>query len=96
MLHGVDVEVESHPSGSTTFLENGKPSAALLGPVMVTAALDFPGRAAAFVLTHDTDELAGRRLRFIERDPTVVEWYAKFPQTPLARLLVPPDAVPGR
>jgi hypothetical protein len=24
----------------------------------------------------------------------VVEWYAKFPETPLARLLVPPDAVP--
>jgi hypothetical protein len=96
VLQGLDVEVESRPSGSTAFLENGKPSAALLGPVMVTDALAFPGRAAAFVLTHDTDELAGRRLRFIERDPTVVEWYAKFPETPLARLLVPPDAVPGR
>jgi len=96
VLHGVDVEVEARPSGRTAFLENGKPSAALLGPVMVTAARDFPGRAAVFVLTHDTDELAGRRLRFIERDPMVVEWYAKFPETPLARLLVPPDAVPSR
>jgi hypothetical protein len=94
MLQGMDVEVASHPSGSIAFLENGKVSSVLLGPIMAKVARDFPGRAAAFVLAHGTDELDGRRLRFIERDPAVIRWYATFPKTLLARLLVAPDAVP--
>ena len=49
-----------------------------------------------FLLTHDTDELDGRRVRFVERDPAVVAWHAALPETPLARLLVAPDAVPNR
>jgi hypothetical protein len=94
VLRGLDAEVASHPAGTTVFVENGKPSGHMLGPVMVTAARDFPGRAAVFLLTHDSDELAGRNVRFVERDPAVVAWYARFPDTPLARLLVAPDAVP--
>jgi hypothetical protein len=35
----------------------------------------------------------GRRVRFVERDRTVIDWYARFPETPLAHLLVAPDAV---
>jgi hypothetical protein len=94
VVRGLDAEVASHPPGTTVFVENGKPSALLLGPVMVTAARDFPGRAAVFLLTHDTDELDGRRVRFVERDPAVINWYARFPGTPLARMLIAPDAVP--
>jgi hypothetical protein len=94
VVRGLDAEVASHPVGTTVFVENGKPSAHLLGPVMVTAARGFPGRAAVFLLTHDADELDGRRVRFVERDPAVVAWYARFPDTQLARLLVAPDAVP--
>jgi hypothetical protein len=94
VVGALDAEVASHAGGTTVFVENGKPSARMLGPVMVTAARLFPGRAAAFVLTHDTDELAGRRVRFVERDQGVLTWYARFPETPLARLLVAPEQVP--
>jgi hypothetical protein len=53
---------------------------------------DFPGRAAVLLLHQPGDEVKDRRLRFIERDPTVLAWYAQRPDTPLARLLVAPDA----
>jgi hypothetical protein len=94
VVRALDAEVASHPVGTTVFVENGKPSARMLGPVMVTAAHLFPGRAAAFLLTHDTDELAGRRVRFVERDTAILKWYSRFPETPLARLLVAPEQVP--
>ncbi|HKA29002.1 MAG TPA: hypothetical protein VKH82_06490 [Candidatus Binatia bacterium] len=94
VVRALDAEVASHPVGTTVFVENGKPSARMLGPVMVTAVHLFPGRAAAFLLTHDTDELAGRRVPFVERDPAILKWYARFPETPLARLLVAPEQVP--
>ncbi|HJW68938.1 MAG TPA: hypothetical protein VJ829_06240 [Candidatus Binatia bacterium] len=93
VLRSVDVEVASQPAGATVFLENGKPSPRLLGPVLVGAPQVFPGRAAAFLLVHGEDELDGRRVRFVERDRTVIDWCARFPETPLAHLLVPPDAV---
>jgi hypothetical protein len=92
VVRGLDAEVASHAAGTTVFAENGKTSARLLGPFMV--ARDFPGRAAVFLLTHDTDEVDGRRIRFVERDQTVINWYARFPDTPLAHLLIAPDTVP--
>jgi hypothetical protein len=95
VLRRLDVEIASHPREATVFLDNGKPLLALVGPFLAAGSqLLFPGRAAAFLLAHDGDELDGRRVRFVERDPAVVAWYARFPDTPLARLLVPPNAVP--
>jgi hypothetical protein len=43
VLQGLDAEVASHPAGATVFLQNGKPSPALLGPVLVGVPRLFPG-----------------------------------------------------
>ena len=56
----------------------------------------FPGRAGVFVITHPSDMVDGRRVRFIERDPEVLTWYTDRPETRLAHLLVNPVAESGR
>lgn len=85
----IAAEAASHPEGSIAYLENGEPPSVLLGPVM--RKRDFPGRAAVLLLEQRGDEVNGRRVRFVERDPSVLKWYAGRPDTPLAHLLVDPD-----
>jgi len=94
MLLEITAEVDKAAPGATVYLENGNAPAPLLGPVMVVAKVLFPARAAVFLLGHHGDELDGRRVRFIERDPPVLEWHTRWPDTPVARLLVAPDALP--
>jgi hypothetical protein len=94
MLRGIAAEVERGAPGATVYLENGNAPRELLGPIMVQAKPLFPARAAAFLLEHPVDEVDGRRVRFVERDPAVLRWFAQWPNTPLARLLVAPDALP--
>ena len=77
VLRGISSEVAARPAGTTVLLDNGKPSAALLGPVLVGAQRLFAGRAAAFLLAHEGDELDGRRVRFVERDAAVTDWYLR-------------------
>ena len=89
-MRGIEGEALAHPAGSTVYLDNGNPPAGLLGPVMLKR--DFPARAAVLLLHQSGDEVNGRRVRFIERDPAVLAWYAQRQDTPLARLLVAPDA----
>ena len=81
--------VASHPAAATVYLENLASPRYLLGPAMPDRL--FPGRAAVFLLTHGTDTLDGRRVRFIERDPEVIAWYLDRPETRLAQLLVTPE-----
>src|SRR4029450_8184264 len=71
MLRGIAAEVERGAPGATVYLENGNAPRELPGPVMVQAKLLFPARAAAFLLEHPVDEVDGRRVRFVERDPAV-------------------------
>jgi hypothetical protein len=78
------------PPGQTAYIENGTGSKVMLGPVM--RDVDFPGLAAIFLITHDDDQLDGRTVRFIERDPAIVAHYANSPQSRLGQLLVPPGA----
>jgi hypothetical protein len=78
-----------HPAGQVAYLENGEPPSALLGPVM--RKRDFPGRAAVLLLQQRGDEVNGRRIRFVERDPSVLAWYAARPDTPPAHLLAGHD-----
>ncbi len=78
------------PPGRTAYLENGANTKVLLGSVM--PKIDFPGLAAIFLITHDDDQLDGRTVRFMERDPAILAHYANSPQSRLARLLVPPGA----
>jgi hypothetical protein len=78
--------VASYPEGSTVYLENLSSPRLLLGPVMPDRL--FPGRAGVFVITHPSDMVDGRRVRFIEHDPEVLAWYLDRPGTRLAQLLV--------
>jgi len=89
--HDITAAVAAAPPG-TVYLENGKTPGYVLGPAIPDAY--FPGRAAVFLLTHPGGRLDGREVRFIERDPEVLEWYANERPTPLRRLLVAPGDVP--
>jgi hypothetical protein len=81
--------------GATVIIDTGQPTKSLLGWVMPKR--DFPGRAAVFLLTRSGDEVDGRRVRFIERDPAVRAWYAARPESRLGRLLIDPaDVSPAR
>jgi hypothetical protein len=88
-LSSIVADVNRVPPGGTAYLENGANSRTLLGPVM--RDVDFPGRAAIFLLTHDGDQLNGRTVRFIVRDPAVLAHYRQRPDSPLARLLASPQ-----
>jgi hypothetical protein len=91
---GIAAEVDARAPGTTVYLENGRPSPVMLGPMIVKVGAIFPGRAAVFLITWPGDELNGRRVRFIERDPVVLGWIERWPDTPFGRLLVGPDALP--
>ena len=54
---------------------------------MLTQAT-LPGRAALFALVAPSGVLDGRRVRFIERDPSVLLYQDRAPK--LGALLVPP------
>jgi hypothetical protein len=85
----IDAEVRSRPAEATVYLENGANSQAILGFVM--RDIDFPGRAAIFLLTHHDDRVNGRPVRFIIRDPQILADYRQWPDSPLARLLASPN-----
>src|SRR5262249_7464729 len=82
------------PAGVTVYVETLASPPYLLGSVMPDQL--FPGRAAVFLLTHRSDSIDGRRMRFIERDPEVRVWYLNRPETRLARLLVGPEDAAGQ
>jgi hypothetical protein len=87
-LSSIVAEVSQVPPGRTAYLENGVSPRTLLGPALTDVY--FPGRAAIFLLTHDGDQLDGRTVRFIVRDPAVLAYYRQRPDLPLARLLASP------
>jgi len=88
-LSGIDVEVSRSPAEATVYLESGANSQTMLGFVM--RDIDFPGRAAIFLLAHHDDRIDGRTVRFIIRDPQILAHYRQRPDSPLARLLVSPQ-----
>src|SRR5262245_4983974 len=93
-LRGIATAVAAQPEGATVYLENLTSPQVLLGSFIPDRL--FPGRAGVFLLTHRSDTLDGRRVRFIERDPDVIAWYLGRPETRLAQLLVRPENVPKR
>jgi hypothetical protein len=76
------------------YLENLARPRYLLGPAMPDRL--FPGRAAAFLLTHCTDTLDGRRVRFFERSPEVMAWHLDRPETRSVQLLLTPQDAAGQ
>src|SRR5262245_11405923 len=88
-LREVAAAVASQPDGATVYPGHPATPPYLLGPALGDRL--FPGRAAVFLITHRSDTLDGRRVRFIERDPKVLKWYLDRPETRLAQLLVSPE-----
>ena len=86
--------IRAWPPGATAYVENDRPPRAMLGAVL--SPIDFPGRAAVFVLLQPSDQFEGRTVRFVEHDPGVVGSHAARPGTRLGGLLVSPDQVPAR
>ena len=87
-VSSIDLEVSRVPKGQIAYLENGANARTILGPV--GRDIEFPGRAAIFLLAHDGDQVNGRTVRFIVRDPAVLAHYRQRPDSPLARLLASP------
>jgi hypothetical protein len=50
-----------------------------------------PGRAALFLFLSPDDMLDGRHVRFVERDPDILAYWAARPGSRLATLLVAPS-----
>jgi len=67
---------------------------AILGPAVRNPS--FPGRAALFLITHPSDSLDGRRVRFVEPDRQIRTFYAQAGRRRLTQLLVAPEDVPQR
>ena len=88
--HEIAEAVAAAPPGATVYIENRESPKHLLG---VLANQLFPGRAAVYVLTHQSDSVDGRQVRFIERDPDVLDFVKARPETPLARVMVGPSDV---
>jgi len=84
-MQEINAAITAQPPGSTVYIENLTSPRVLLG-VMPNRL--FPGRAGVFVITHPSDMVDGRRVRFVERNPEVLTWYTDRPETRLAHLLV--------
>lgn len=84
--------VAAAPPGTTVYLENGA-TQPVIGPWL---DVFLPGRAGLFLFVSPADDLLdGRHVRFVERNPKVLEFWAARPGTRLATLLVPPQPAGG-
>lgn len=78
--------IASRPPGSDVRIENRFFPAA--GIIMASS---FPGTAAVFVIAFPGNEVDGRRVRFVERDPKRrLEFTGRMPGTRMSELLVAP------
>jgi hypothetical protein len=79
--------VAASPPGTTVYIENGE-TQPIIGPNL---AMLVPGRAGMFLLLSPDDMLDGRHVRFVERDPDILAFWAARPGSRLATLLVAPS-----
>ena len=73
--------------GSTVYVENDK-----LPIVFAPKDATLPGPAAIALLLFPDGMVDGRRVRFVERDATLLRTLQAPPPTPIANLVVGPDA----
>jgi hypothetical protein len=76
--------VRAAPPDGTVQLANGSLPAGLFGPLL---DVFFPGRAAIFLLISPSDELAGRRVRFVEHDARILDYWREHSAGRMATLL---------
>ncbi len=80
-------QIEAAPPGADVFLQNPPVQPAAAGPVLAGFRDWFPGWAAVFVIYFPENEVAGRRVFFVERDLDVRLAVARGRRT--ATLVVP-------
>jgi hypothetical protein len=90
VLGTVRAAVAAAPPGSTVYVENRRFAAVAI--FVLQHPEMFPGWAAVFLIFHRSNLLDGRTVKFVARDPRVLE--ATRRGGPIASLLVAPDAVP--
>ena len=78
-------QLAAAPSGQTTYIRNQPIDAFGWMPNSVVRP---PGLAALFIIAVEPNELGGRRVQFIEPNPSVVDLFAR-PGVRMANLLVP-------
>ena len=84
--------VAASPPGTTVYLENGNTDP-VIGPWL---DVFLPGRAGLFLFLAPVDDvLEGRHVRFVERNPRVLEFWAGRPRARLTTLLVAPRPAGG-
>jgi hypothetical protein len=85
--------VAAAPPGQTVYLENGSAPTSFVG---MWLEMQFPGRAAVFLLLSPSDDsVDGRHIRFIERNQSVLESWHQRSSEPMARLLIAPEHAPA-
>jgi hypothetical protein len=82
--------VAAAPPGGPVYLENRTSPWFVLGGLLPERL--FPGRAGVFLLSASSLPLDGREIRFVTRDPVVLDAHRG---TRLGRLLVAPEEVPA-
>jgi hypothetical protein len=93
VLHAIDAAALAAPPGTTVYLPNETYPG--VGPMFAWRRDLFPGWVGVFVAFRAGEDVAGRPVRFVERDPGVRALLARHPDRRVARLVVAPDAVPA-
>ncbi len=87
MAAEIEQAVATVPPGAVVRIDNLQVTGAF-GPWLEVA---FPGRAAIFLLISTSDELDGRRVRFVEPKANVLDYWRAHAHGRLATLLEPPE-----
>jgi hypothetical protein len=90
LLKRIRVSVQDHPVGVNVYFENQSAPLPFLGNVP-----QFPGLAAMFVVMDVGDVIAGRHVRFVERDPELLRFLESHGGR-IATLIAGPEEVPGK
>jgi hypothetical protein len=87
----LEAEVERAPLRDLVYLPNGP-----IGEGFFTLYGEaFPGRAALCVIYHPSGVVGGKTVRFVESDPALLATLQAQTGTPISRLVVAPNSIPG-
>jgi hypothetical protein len=87
----LEAEIERSPPGALVYLPNepvGRGLSAMHGDA-------FPGRAGLCVIYHPSGVVRGRTVRFVEHAPALLATLQAQTGTPISRLVVAPNSIPG-
>jgi hypothetical protein len=85
-IRRLDAEIAAAPEAAGAVVVNGPVGSGLVVPHEEA----FPGRAALYVVAHPDGVVRGKAVRFVERDPRLLETIRAQTGTPIARLVFGP------